>query len=55
MKPFAKVFAAMFGAVPLDQESARSHQIHREWDRQRSNATSAAEREEIDAIFSRNL
>ena len=55
MKPFAKVFAAMFGTEPLDQESARNRQIHREWDRQRSNATSDADREEIDAIVSRNL
>jgi hypothetical protein len=55
VKPFAKVFAAMFGSESFDQDSARNRQIHREWDRQRSSATSAAEREEIDAIFSRNL
>ena len=55
MRPFAKVFAAMFGAESFDSETARSRQIHREWDRQRANAMSPAEREEIDAIFSRNL
>lgn len=55
MKALANVFASMFGSQPLDTESARSRQIHREWDRQRANAMSDAEREEIDAIFSRNL
>ena len=55
MRPFAKVFAAMFGAESFDQETARRRQIHREWDRQRAQAMSPAEREEIDAIFSRNL
>ena len=55
MKPIAKVFASLFGSEPFDQESARSRQIHREWDRQRALALTPAEREEIDAIFSRNL
>ena len=55
MKAFANVFASMFGSQPLDHESARSRQIHLEWDRQRANAMSDSEREEIDAIFSRNL
>ena len=55
MKPIAKVFASLFGSEPFDQETARSRQIHREWDRQRANAMSDSEREEIDAIFSRNL
>ncbi len=55
MKPFARVFASMFGTSPLDNESARSRQIHREWDRQRALALTPAERSEIDAIFSRNL
>ena len=55
MKPFAKVFASLFGTESFDKESARSRQIHREWDRQRAQALSPAEREEIDAIFSRNL
>ncbi|MCX6431674.1 MAG: hypothetical protein NTX29_02450 [Actinobacteria bacterium] len=55
MKPFAKVFAAMFGSESFDKDSSRNRQIHREWDRQRSNAMSPSEREEIDAIFSRNL
>jgi hypothetical protein len=55
VKPFAKVFASLFGAEPFDQETARNRQIHREWDRQRAQALSPAEREEIDAIFSRNL
>jgi hypothetical protein len=45
----------MFGNHPLDHESVRSRQIHLEWDRQRANAMSESEREEIDAIFSRNL
>jgi len=55
VKPFAKVFAAMFGSESFDKETSRSRQIHREWDRQRSSAMSPSEREEIDAIFSRNL
>ena len=55
MKPFAKVFAAVFGTETLSNESARSRQIHREWDRQRALATSPSERAEIDAIFARNL
>ncbi len=55
MKPFAKVFAEMFGSESFDKDSARSRQIHREWDRQRSNAMSPSERAEIDAIFSRNI
>lgn len=55
MKPLAKVITSLFGAEHLDPESARRRQIHREWDRQRSQALSPAEREEIDAIFSRNL
>ena len=55
MRPFAKVFASMFGHESFDKETARSRQIHREWDRQRANAMSPSEREEIDAIFSRNL
>lgn len=55
MKALANVFASMFGNQPLDHEQARSRQIHLEWDRQRANATSDSEREEIDAIFSRNL
>ena len=55
MNPIGKVFTSLFGAGHLDSETAQSRQIHREWDRQRSLATSPAEREEIDAIFSRNL
>lgn len=55
MKPFANVFATLFGSEHLDTETAQRRQIHREWDRQRANATSSAEREEIDAIFSRYL
>lgn len=55
MKPLAKVFGSIFGAEHLDAETARSRAIHREWDRQRSQALTPAEREEIDAIFSRNL
>ena len=55
MKPFAKVFASLFGAEPFDPEAARRRQIHDEWDRQRAQALTPAEREEIDAIFSRNL
>jgi len=55
MKPLAKVFTTMFGSEHLDSESARSRQIHREWDRQRSRAVSPSERAEIDAIFSRAL
>lgn len=51
----AKVFSSLFGSEHFDQETARSRQIHREWDRQRALATTPAEREEIDAIFSRNL
>ena len=55
MKPFAKVIASLFGTESFDQETARSRQIHREWDRQRAQALTPSEREEIDAIFSRNL
>jgi len=55
VKPFAKVFASVFGTDTLDHESARSRQIHRDWDRQRALATSPSERAEIDAIFARNL
>ena len=51
----AKVFAALFGAESLNPEAARRRQIHREWDRQRTAALTPSEREEIDAIFSRNL
>jgi hypothetical protein len=55
MKPFAQVFASMFGSEILDPEVARRRQIHREWDHQRALATTPAERAEIDAIFSRHL
>ena len=55
MRPITKAFAALFGNESFDKETARSLQIHREWDRQRANAMSPSEREEIDAIFSRNL
>jgi hypothetical protein len=55
MKPLAKVFTSLFGAGAPDHESARIRQMHREWDRMRSQALTPAEREEIDAIFSRNL
>ncbi len=55
MKPLAKVLSSIFAVEPLDQDAARARQIHREWDRQRSQAMTPAEREEIDAIFSRNL
>lgn len=55
MSPFAKVFATLFGSQPLDPEAVRRRQIHREWDRQRATALTPSEREEIDAIFSRNL
>ena len=55
MKPIAKVFASLFGSEPYDPETARRRQIHREWDRQRAQALTPAEREESDAIFSRNL
>lgn len=55
MKPFAKVLASMFGQTPLDSEADRRRQIHREWDRQRAQALTSAEREEIDTIFSRHL
>lgn len=55
MKPLAKVFSSLFGAEALDQESARVRQVRREWDRMRAQALTPAEREEIDAIFSRNL
>ena len=55
MKALANVFASMFGSQPLDPEAARRRQIRLEWDRQRANAMSESEREEIDAIFSRNL
>ena len=55
MKAMSKVFASMFHAEPLDAEAARVRQIHRDWDRARAQATTEAEREEIDAIFARNL
>lgn len=55
MKPIAKVFASLFGGPSLDIEASRSRQIHREWDRARAQALTPSEREEIDAIFSRNL
>lgn len=51
----AKVFTHLFGVEPLDQESARRRAIHRDWDRLRAQASTPAEREEIDAIFSRSL
>ena len=51
----AKVFTSLFGAESLDQESARRRDIHRDWDRLRAQASTPAEREEIDAIFSRSL
>jgi len=55
MKPLARVFTSLFGAESTDHESARVRQLHREWDRMRSQALTPAEREEIDAIFARNL
>jgi hypothetical protein len=55
VKPFARVFANMFDHGTLDTEASRSRQIHQEWDRQRANALTPAERSEIDAIFGRNL
>ncbi|CAB4857554.1 MAG: hypothetical protein F2793_00190 [Actinobacteria bacterium] len=55
MKPFAKVFASMFDRQPLDNSVAARRAIHREWDRQRANALTPADRAEIDAIFSRSL
>jgi hypothetical protein len=55
VKPFARVFANMFDHGSLDHESDRRRQIHREWDRQRSLATSPSDLAEIDAIFARNL
>jgi hypothetical protein len=51
----AKAFTNLFSAQPLDQESAQRKNIHREWDRQRAQASTPAERDEIDAIFSRAL
>jgi len=55
VKPFARVFANMFDHGDLDTEANRRRQIHQEWDRQRANALTPAERSEIDAIFSRHL
>lgn len=49
------VFSTLFGAERLDPEMARRRAIHRDWDRLRAQATTPAEREEIDAIFSRSL
>lgn len=55
MKPFARVFSTMFGTADLDNEGARRRDIHREWDKQRSLASTPGELAEIDAIFARNL
>jgi hypothetical protein len=55
MNTLAKVFSTMFDRQPLDTEGARSQQIHREWDRQRTLAVSPADLAEIDAIFARSL
>lgn len=55
MQPLASLFAHLFDREPLDPSAARRRAIHREWDRQRSNALSPADQAEIDAIFARNL
>ena len=55
MQPLASLFATLFDREPLDGAAARNRAIHREWDRQRRNALSPADRAEIDAIFARNL
>lgn len=55
MNTFTKVFGSMRSRRPLDTESSTRMQIYREWDRQRSLATSPSDRAEIDAIFSRHL
>ena len=49
------VFSTMFRQPQLENDRARRRHIRREWDRQRARAISPAEREEIDAIFSRHL
>ena len=55
MQPLASLFANMFDREPHDPAAARRRAIHREWDRQRRNALSPADRAEIDAIFARNV
>jgi len=55
VKPFAKVFSNLFTSTTLDTEAVRRRDIHREWDHQRSLATSPTELAEIDAIFARNV
>ena len=55
MQPIASLFAHLFDREPLDPSAARRRAIHREWDRQRRQALSPADRAEFDAIFARNL
>ena len=55
MKPFANIFASMFDRDSHDTTASRRRAIHQEWDRQRQNAMSPADRAEIDAIFARSL
>ncbi len=55
MKPFARMFDAMFPRTALDPEAETRQAINWEWDRQRARAVSASDLAEIDAIFSRAL
>ena len=55
MKPFATVFASLFDRDSQEAPVSRRRAIYREWDRQRANALSPADRAEIDAIFARNI
>ena len=54
MTTFAKLFASVLDRNE-DGDRSRARAVHREWDRQRARAISAADLSEIDAIFSRAL
>ena len=52
----ARLFSTLSHALRRDEAtSAHRVDVHREWDRMLANATSPAERDEINAIFSRSL
>lgn len=52
----ARLFTTLSQALRREEaSSAQRVDLHREWDRMLANATSPAERDEINAIFSRSL
>lgn len=55
MKQLSHVFSTLFGALPRDPEASKRRQMHRDWDRMRTQALSPSERDEIDAIFARHM